>query len=41
MMQGLKNVVLGAVAPAFTQLTPEGAKVALADYRGKYVLVDF
>ena len=41
MMQGLKNVALGAVAPAFTQLTPEGTKVALADYRGKYVLVDF
>ena len=41
MMQGLKNVQLGAVAPAFTQPTPEGKKVALADYRGRYVLVDF
>ena len=41
MLQGLKNVALGAVAPAFTQPTPEGKKVALADYRGKYVLVDF
>jgi len=41
MMQGLKHVALGAVAPAFTQPTPEGKKVSLADYRGKYVLVDF
>ena len=41
MVQGLKNVRLGAPAPAFTQPTPEGKKVALADYRGRYVLVDF
>ncbi|MDO7851081.1 TlpA disulfide reductase family protein [Hymenobacter convexus] len=41
MIQGLKNVQIGAVAPAFIQPTPEGKKVALADYRGRYVLVDF
>jgi peroxiredoxin len=41
MVQGLKNVAIGAVAPAFTQPTPEGKSVALADYRGRYVLVDF
>jgi len=41
MMQGLKNVAIGATAPAFTQLTPDGTKVSLADYRGRYVLVDF
>ena len=41
MVQGLKNVQIGAVAPAFTQPTPEGKQVALADYRGRYVLVDF
>jgi peroxiredoxin len=41
MMQSLKNVGIGATAPAFTQPTPDGKKVALADYRGRYVLVDF
>ena len=41
MVQGLKNVQIGAVAPAFTQPTPEGKQVALASYRGRYVLVDF
>jgi peroxiredoxin len=41
MVQGLKNVTIGAVAPAFTQPTPEGKSVALAEYRGRYVLVDF
>jgi peroxiredoxin len=41
LVQGLKNVAPGAQAPAFTQKTPEGKAVSLADYRGKYVLVDF
>ena len=41
MVQGLKNVQIGAVAPAFTQPTPDGKQVTLADYRGRYVLVDF
>ncbi|MET4074377.1 TlpA disulfide reductase family protein [Hymenobacter sp. UYCo722] len=41
MVQGLKKVRIGAVAPAFTQPTPEGRQVALAGYRGRYVLVDF
>lgn len=41
LVAGLKVTVLGAVAPAFTQRTPSGQPVALADYRGKYVLVDF
>jgi peroxiredoxin len=41
MLAGLKNSALGAQAPTFTQQTPEGKPVALADYRGKYVLVDF
>jgi peroxiredoxin len=31
----------GTPAPAFTQPTPDGRLVSLADYRGKYVLVDF
>ena len=41
MLAGLKNSALGAVAPAFTQQTPGGKPVSLADYQGKYVLVDF
>jgi peroxiredoxin len=41
MLQGLKATAVGSVAPAFTQLSPNGKTVALADYRGKYVLVDF
>jgi peroxiredoxin len=40
-LQGLNATGLGKQAPAFTQQTPEGTPVALADYRGKYVLVDF
>jgi peroxiredoxin len=32
---------VGQLAPHFTQATPEGRPVALSDYRGKYVLIDF
>jgi peroxiredoxin len=32
---------VGEMAPNFTQVTPDGQQVALSDYRGKYVLVDF
>ncbi|HEU4902282.1 MAG TPA: TlpA disulfide reductase family protein, partial [Flavisolibacter sp.] len=41
LLAGLKATALGELAPAFTQLTPSGQSVSLADYRGKYVLVDF
>jgi peroxiredoxin len=41
MLQGIKVTAIGAEAPNFTQATPEGKQVALRDYRGKYVLVDF
>ena len=41
LLQALKAVAVGAVAPNITQKTPEGRTVSLADYRGKYVLVDF
>jgi len=41
MLQAIKAVSIGAVAPNFTQQTPDGKQVSLADYRGKYVLVDF
>ena len=41
LLAGLQATALGAQAPAFTQPTPAGQPVSLADYRGKYVLVDF
>ncbi|GAB3313297.1 hypothetical protein GCM10027511_24510 [Hymenobacter humi] len=41
LLEGLKATTLGTPAPAFTQLTPSGQSVSLADYQGKYVLVDF
>ena len=41
MVAALKNIGIGQSAPIFSQNTPEGKKVSLADYRGKYVLVDF
>ncbi|MBO0358832.1 AhpC/TSA family protein [Hymenobacter sp. BT186] len=41
MLESLKDVSVGAKAPDFTQKTPDGRIVSLADYRGKYVLVDF
>ena len=42
LLDGLKAApTAGKPAPAFTQSTPGGQPVALADYRGKYVLVDF
>ena len=41
MVHALKEIGVGQPAPAFSQITPEGKTVSLADYRGKYVLVDF
>jgi len=41
MVQALKDIDVGQPAPAFSQKTPEGKMVSLADYRGKYVLIDF
>jgi peroxiredoxin len=41
LVEKLKAVGVGAPAPGFTQKTPDGKAVSLADYRGKYVLVDF
>jgi len=37
----LKNVGLGSPAPLFAQQTPDGKTVSLADFKGKYVLIDF
>ena len=36
-----KATAIGAQAPDFVQPTPAGKQVSLADYRGKYVLLDF
>lgn len=36
-----RAVAIGAVAPALAGPAPDGATVALADLRGRYVLVDF
>ncbi|GAB3855635.1 TlpA disulfide reductase family protein [Hymenobacter terrigena] len=41
MVRGLKETAIGQPAPTFSQKTPDGKTVSLADYRGKYVLVDF
>jgi peroxiredoxin len=41
LLAGYHAVALGKPAPAFTHLTPSGQAVSLADYRGKYVLVEF
>jgi peroxiredoxin len=40
-IHGWKQTALGATAPAFTQNDTLGKPVSLADFRGKYVLVDF
>ena len=41
LVQGLKATTVGQPAPNFTQKTPAGKSVSLADYRGKYVLLAF
>lgn len=41
MIAKLKLVVVGAVAPDFTQNTADNTPVSLSSFKGKYVLVDF
>ncbi|WP_158798364.1 TlpA disulfide reductase family protein [Pedobacter sp. L105] len=36
-----RSILIGAIAPVFTQLDTTGKPVSLADFRGKYVLLDF
>ena len=36
-----KTTAVGAMAPDFTQNTPDGKPVSLHDFRGQYVLLDF
>jgi len=40
-IKGLRAVGVGDLAPAFTIPDTEGKPVSLADFKGKYVLVDF
>jgi thiol-disulfide isomerase/thioredoxin len=40
-MTGVAESFSGKLAPAFTQPDVNGKKVSLADFKGKYVLVDF
>ncbi|HVI48836.1 MAG TPA: TlpA disulfide reductase family protein [Chitinophaga sp.] len=41
MLETLKRVQIGEVAPDFTEKDTAGIDVSLKDFRGKYVLVDF
>jgi peroxiredoxin len=40
-VESKKAVSIGAIAPDFTMMTPEGEEVSVSDYRGNYVLIDF
>lgn len=40
-IQGQQKTSIGALAPDFTQNTPEGKALSLSSLRGNYVLIDF
>ncbi|WP_232793693.1 TlpA disulfide reductase family protein [Siphonobacter sp. SORGH_AS_0500] len=40
-LETMKATAIGAVAPAFTQADTTGRLISLADFKGKYVLLDF
>ncbi|MFD2556560.1 TlpA disulfide reductase family protein [Sphingobacterium tabacisoli] len=40
-LQGQLEIMIGSIAPDFTQATPDGEMVSLSSTRGKYVLLDF
>ena len=40
-MKAAETTKIGDMAPDFTEKEPDGNRVSLADYRGKYVLLDF
>lgn len=40
-VESMKGTMVGYTATNFSQNTPEGKKVNLTDFRGKYVLIDF
>jgi len=37
----LRNIRIGGLAPDFTGNTPDGRKLSLSDFKGKYVMIDF
>ena len=41
LIEALKKVAIGQLAPDFTQNDPDGKPVKLSDFRGKYLLLDF
>jgi len=41
LIEVLKKVAIGVMAPDFTQNDPDGKPVKLSDFRGKYLLLDF
>lgn len=40
-LDDVKGTMVGYTAKNFSQTTPDGKKVSLTDFRGKYVLIDF
>lgn len=40
-LENMKRTEVGQPAPLFTQNDPDGHPVSLADFKGKYVLIDF
>ncbi|WP_257670712.1 TlpA disulfide reductase family protein [Parapedobacter tibetensis] len=40
-LEGIRLTEIGKLAPMFTQNDPDGQPVSLADFKGKYVLIDF
>jgi len=40
-LQAKKLVAVGNKAPDFTSTTPDGARIKLSDFKGKYVLLEF
>jgi len=40
-VEGQRNLAVGEMAPAFDVKTLDGKRLRLADFRGKFVLIDF
>ncbi len=37
----IQNLKIGGLAPDFTGNTPDGRKISLSDFKGKYLMIDF